>query len=85
MFSGVTDQWYKEVYGSLSLRDRQNSFALNPILIRPRSIGRLTLRSANFTDQPKINPNYFDHPEDLQTLKEGVRFVSISNVKKNIK
>ncbi|XP_045452674.1 glucose dehydrogenase [FAD, quinone]-like [Melitaea cinxia] len=71
---GVTDQWYKEVYGSLSLRDRQNSFALNPILIRPRSVGRLTLHSANFTDQPKINPNYFNHPEDLQSLKEGVRF-----------
>ncbi|XP_039745039.1 glucose dehydrogenase [FAD, quinone]-like [Pararge aegeria] len=71
---GVTDNWYREVYGSLPLEDRQRSFALNPILIRPRSVGRVTLRSANFSDQPKIRPNYFEHPDDLQAIKEGVRF-----------
>nr|XP_026484397.1 glucose dehydrogenase [FAD, quinone]-like [Vanessa tameamea]XP_026484398.1 glucose dehydrogenase [FAD, quinone]-like [Vanessa tameamea]XP_026484399.1 glucose dehydrogenase [FAD, quinone]-like [Vanessa tameamea] len=71
---GVTDEWYKEVYGSLSLQDRQNSFALNPILIRPRSVGRVSLRTTNFTDQPRIQPNYFNHPDDLLAIKEGVRF-----------
>ncbi|XP_034840929.1 glucose dehydrogenase [FAD, quinone]-like [Maniola hyperantus] len=71
---GVTDNWYKEVYGSLPLEERQRSFSLNPVLIRPRSVGRVTLRSANFSDQPKIHPNYFDHPNDLQAIKEGVRF-----------
>ncbi|XP_023939067.2 glucose dehydrogenase [FAD, quinone] [Bicyclus anynana] len=71
---GITDNWYREVYGSLPLEDRQRSFSLNPILIRPRSVGRVTLRSSNFSDQPKIHPNYFEHPDDLQAMKEGVRF-----------
>ncbi|CAG9575678.1 unnamed protein product [Danaus chrysippus] len=71
---GVTDEWYREVYGSLPLNERQQSFALNPVLIRPRSVGRMKLSSSNFTDQPRIQPNYFEHPDDLQAIKEGVRF-----------
>ncbi|XP_072936242.1 glucose dehydrogenase [FAD, quinone]-like [Epargyreus clarus] len=72
---GVTDKWYWQVYSSLPPEERQRSFAMNPVLIRPRSVGRLTLRSAHFADPPRIHPNYFDHPDDLQALKEGVRMV----------
>ncbi|CAG4924755.1 unnamed protein product [Colias eurytheme] len=70
---GVTDQFYWKVYGSLPLKERQQSFAINPVLIRPQSYGRLTLRSAKFDDHPKIHPNYFDHPNDMKALREGVR------------
>ncbi|CAK1599636.1 unnamed protein product [Parnassius mnemosyne] len=72
---GVTDQWYWKVYGSLPPEVRQRTFAINPVLIRPRSVGRLMLRSSNFSDHPKIHPNYFDHPDDIRTLREGVRLV----------
>ncbi|XP_013195330.1 glucose dehydrogenase [FAD, quinone] [Amyelois transitella] len=70
---GITDDWWSHVYYKLSLRARQQSFALNPVLIRPRSVGRLTLRSARFSDHPKIQLNYFEDPRDMGVLIEGVR------------
>ncbi|KAL4706808.1 hypothetical protein ACJJTC_010042 [Scirpophaga incertulas] len=73
---GVTDQWYWKVYGSLPLNVRQNSFSINPVLIRPRSVGRLKLRTANFTDPPIIHMNYFHDPKDLKALVHGIRLVS---------
>ncbi|KAG7304081.1 hypothetical protein JYU34_011011 [Plutella xylostella] len=72
---GVTDSWFWQVYGSLPPRVRLSTFAMNPVLIRPRSVGRLTLRSARVQDPPHIQPNYFHDPRDLQALREGVRMV----------
>lgn len=75
-YIGITDQWYWDVYGTLPHKVRQRTFSMNPVLIRPRSIGRLMLRSANFSDHPKIHLNYFDDIHDLLTMVEGVRLVS---------
>ncbi|XP_014357823.2 glucose dehydrogenase [FAD, quinone] [Papilio machaon] len=72
---GVTDKWYWKVYGSLPPEVRQRTFSMNPVLIRPRSVGRLMLRSANYSDHPRIHPNYFHHPDDLRALREGLRLV----------
>ncbi|CAH0405863.1 unnamed protein product [Chilo suppressalis] len=72
---GVTDQWYYRMYSSLPMRVRQNTFSINPVLIRPRSIGRLKLRSGNFSDHPSIKMNYFDDPKDLKALVNGVRLI----------
>jgi choline dehydrogenase len=45
------------------------------VLQRPRSKGRLTLRSADPLMPPAIDPDYFTDPEgvDLQTLVDGVK------------
>jgi choline dehydrogenase len=45
------------------------------ILQRPRSSGRLTLRSADPLTPPAIDPDYFSDPEgeDLRTLVAGIR------------
>ncbi|CAH0747520.1 unnamed protein product [Diatraea saccharalis] len=72
---GVTDQWYYRVYSSLPMNVRQSTFALNPVLIRPRSIGRIKLRSSNFSDHPSILMNYFDDPKDLKALVNGMRLI----------
>ncbi|XP_063393236.1 glucose dehydrogenase [FAD, quinone]-like [Cydia fagiglandana] len=72
---GVTDEWFWKTYGRMPVQERLRSFAMNPVLIRPRSVGRLTLRSARFADPPRIHPNYFDHPDDMNALREGVRLV----------
>jgi len=44
-------------------------------LLRPLSRGKVTLRSANFEDQPYINLNFLEHPVDVVGLREGVRFI----------
>ncbi|XP_028170515.1 glucose dehydrogenase [FAD, quinone]-like [Ostrinia furnacalis] len=72
---GVTDKWYWQVYGSLPPQVREASFAINPVLIRPRSVGRLKLRTGNFSDHPLIKLNYFNDINDLYALVEGVRMI----------
>ena len=42
-------------------------------LQRPRSRGRLRLRSAYPLEQPDIQVNYFDDPEDMRRMIDGVR------------
>nr|XP_021182555.2 glucose dehydrogenase [FAD, quinone] [Helicoverpa armigera] len=72
---GVTDEWYWKTYSSLSFGARQRTFSINPVLIRPNSVGRLMLRSPNFADHPKIHLNYFADLNDLRTMVAGVRMV----------
>lgn len=72
---GITDEWYWKVYGSMPLSVRLRTFVINPVLIRPNSIGRLKLRSSNFADHPKIHMNYFADLNDLRTMVAGVRMV----------
>lgn len=44
-----------------------------PGLQRPRSRGRLTLRSVRPADQPKIDLNYLSDPEDMRRMIDGTR------------
>jgi choline dehydrogenase len=43
------------------------------ILGKPKSRGRLTLRSRRAEDAAVLDPGYFSDPEDLQTMVAGVR------------
>ncbi|XP_028035843.1 glucose dehydrogenase [FAD, quinone]-like [Bombyx mandarina] len=72
---GVTDKWFWKVYGTLPPKVRWRTFSLNPVLIRPRSVGRLMLRSSNFFDHPRIQPNYFSDLNDLKAMVQGVRMI----------
>jgi choline dehydrogenase-like flavoprotein len=42
-------------------------------VLRPRSRGRVSLRSADPRDAPRIDPNFLAEPDDLATLVAGVR------------
>jgi choline dehydrogenase len=46
---------------------------LHAVLMRPRALGSVRLRSANPDDLPLINPNYLGHPDDVKHLREGMR------------
>lgn len=50
-----------------------HGYGLIPILVRPRSRGRVSLASPDPRAAPLIDPNYLDDPEDLQTLVEGMQ------------
>jgi choline dehydrogenase-like flavoprotein len=67
---GFPDDYFEKVYARF--RGRQ-SFALGPILMRPKSRGRLTLRSLDPFHQPRLDPGYFTDPHDFVILKEGIR------------
>ena len=49
-----------------------HGFTFGPTLLRPRSRGSITLRSANPFEQPIIRANYLADEADLRTLMAGV-------------
>ncbi|HZB45309.1 MAG TPA: GMC oxidoreductase, partial [Pyrinomonadaceae bacterium] len=55
------------------VRPAGHGFSIGPILLRPQSRGRITLRSADPLEPPVIQPDYFDAGADLGTLVEGVK------------
>ncbi len=51
----------------------QGLFGIIIILGKPKSRGKLTLRSKNPRDPADIDPRYYEHPEDMETMLRGVR------------
>jgi choline dehydrogenase len=47
-------------------------FSFFPTLVRPQSIGTITLASADPRDAPRISANYLQSGQDLEALCEGV-------------
>lgn len=77
---GVTDRVYNHVYRPITNRD---AWTIIPLLLRPKSRGRIKLRSKNPLHYPLIDANYFEDPIDIATLVEGVKIalkVSVSNL-----
>lgn len=50
-----------------------HSFAIAPTLLRPKSTGSISLRSADSLSPPRIEPNYLMERDDLEVLIEGVQ------------
>lgn len=69
---GLTEQFYDTVFGPINNKD---TWSIIPMLLRPRSVGSVRLRSRNPFDYPYIYPNYFmdDDGHDIKTLVEGVK------------
>lgn len=42
---------------------------------RPKSLGTIRLASSDPEDKPLIDPNYYDHPDDIQAQIEGIKFL----------
>jgi glucose 1-dehydrogenase (FAD, quinone) len=63
--SGISDDYYAEVYENVLFKD---AFMILPLLLRPKSRGKILLRDANPRSHPLIYPNYFDHPDDIKVM-----------------
>lgn len=44
-----------------------------PKITQPKSVGYIKLQSASFKDPPFINANYFDNPDDLETMVQEIK------------
>ncbi|XP_049879225.1 glucose dehydrogenase [FAD, quinone]-like [Pectinophora gossypiella] len=67
---GFEQQIYANTYGPLGKSD---VFMVFPMLMRPKSKGRVMLQSRNPRAHPALIPNYFQYPEDLQKIVEGMK------------
>ncbi|CAG0900718.1 unnamed protein product [Darwinula stevensoni] len=68
---GLSDEAW-ETYSGLKLRA---GFAVYPHPTRPKSRGKILLRSANVFDHPIIIGNYFKDPDDVKITIEAIRLV----------
>lgn len=66
----LRDGVYNTVYKPLQYSE---TWTILPLLLRPKSSGWVRLRSKNPMHKPIIEPNYFAHREDINTLIEGIR------------
>jgi len=69
---GLTEKFYKEVFGDYKGFD---GFMIVPVLLRPKSRGRLTLRSSDPLDSPIVDLNYYGHEDDLNTMVQAIKIV----------
>lgn len=63
--NGMSHDYYSNVYEPIIYED---AFMIMPLLMRPRSRGRILLKSNNPYDYPVIYANYFEDPHDLDVL-----------------
>jgi len=67
---GLRDDLYDAVYRATEAMD---GFTVFPMVMRPKSRGRVWLRDANPFHHPLIDPNYFADDADLDVIVAGVR------------
>ena len=61
-------QVFNDYFGNNAFKE---GFSMYPVLMRPKSCGRISLKSSDPQDYPLIQPNYLKHPDDIKTLIEG--------------
>ena len=69
---GITDDIYNAVYKPI---ENYDTFMVFPMLMRPKSKGRIMLKNNNYKTKPYIFPNYFAYDEDMATIIGGVRLL----------
>ncbi|XP_065204345.1 glucose dehydrogenase [FAD, quinone]-like [Planococcus citri] len=67
---GITDEIYDRVYKP---NEGVDGITIFPMVLRPKSKGRILLNDVNPFRHPLIYPNYFSDERDLDVLVKGVR------------
>ncbi|XP_015783745.1 glucose dehydrogenase [FAD, quinone]-like isoform X1 [Tetranychus urticae] len=66
----LKDELFLQVYGPNLYKD---AYSYYPVLLRPRSVGYMKLRSANPYDHPIIDPKYLSDPYDVAVLVDSLK------------
>ncbi|XKL64779.1 hypothetical protein PGB90_004865 [Kerria lacca] len=69
---GITECMYEQIFGYASNKD---TWTILPMLLHPKSRGRILLQDKNPWHPPKFYFNYFDDQYDMKILLEGIKEV----------
>lgn len=69
---GIADDYSTDIY-NLKTFPKQSGIGIMAILLKPKSRGVISLKTANPKDHPVINPNVLSEATDRTTLLAGVR------------
>ncbi|CRK92263.1 CLUMA_CG005747, isoform A [Clunio marinus] len=67
---GIPKSFVDKVFGSIRGR---HAFTISPVLMKPKSRGRIFLKSRNPFHWPHLRPNFYSNKEDMVILREGVK------------
>ncbi|KAG6461245.1 hypothetical protein O3G_MSEX012513 [Manduca sexta] len=67
---GLSDEVVKKFH---QMNENTFTMIVYNVLLKPKSIGRILLKSKNPFDHPLIYANYFEHPEDLETVLRSMK------------
>lgn len=67
---GITDFMYEQVFAPFT---NEECYSILPVILKPKSVGFLTLRSSDPFDHPIIEPRYFSNPHDLNTMAAALK------------
>lgn len=65
-FNGRMNQIWRKYTG-------QHGWSILPMLLNPRSRGRIRLLANDINVKPEIIPNYYDDPKDVETMIAGIK------------
>jgi choline dehydrogenase-like flavoprotein len=62
---GIKDSIYRKIFKKME-KEKNNAFMIFPMVLRPKSRGRIMLKSKNPLDHPLIYTNYFKDHHDIE-------------------
>uniref|UniRef100_A0A182N3S1 Glucose-methanol-choline oxidoreductase N-terminal domain-containing protein n=1 Tax=Anopheles dirus TaxID=7168 RepID=A0A182N3S1_9DIPT len=71
----IKDDVWEDYYRPLITHAGNRAITILPILLHPASVGEVTLRSADPTEAPRIDPKYLTSPDDVRILVKGIRIL----------
>ncbi|PSN46809.1 Glucose dehydrogenase [FAD, quinone] [Blattella germanica] len=68
---------FNEHYNNAYLKpaEGKHSWTLIPLIVRPKSRGRVYLKSSNPFDKPAIYHDFYEHPEDIKTQIRAINLM----------
>lgn len=67
---GIRKSFVDKVFGSVRGR---HAFTIAPVLMRPKSRGRISLKTTNPFHWPHLRPNFYSNKDDMLVLREGIK------------
>lgn len=67
---GISNEYWTKMFARLAGHE---SWTIFPMLMRPKSRGRILLRNKDPMSKPKIYANYLDDPDDVRIMIKGIR------------